>query len=383
MRAATCRSRDRVSALLGLAGFTSSAMTVAAGTSSVSTSSCFCPNSTASEVAPVMLPPGRLRLETSPAATGSPPVAKTIGMVAVAALAASAEGVPPGTAITATLRETRSANSEGNRPYSPSAQRYSNATLRPSTKPVSRKPWWNARRRPSYKSSDSLPRNPITGSPGCARAVTGRAAAPASPAMNSRRLMQKVICPSHARESYRGRIARHKPPVLTFGRSRLRCIPLRGAGYLRAFHHLVDHGAQPHRPHRLVQQMMPALLRLAQPLRRGVAADKECRNRAAECLTQLRDRRNAGLAARQPVIGNDEIGWLLAFERGRCGLERVRGQDPATPTAQHPAHAVEHKGIVFDHHNQFVSRHIGRDGGGNLRRELRLGRCRRHRHCKS
>src|SRR6516225_8205086 len=311
MRAAACRSRDRVSALLGLVGFTSSAMTVAAGTSSVNTSSCFCPNSTASAVTPVMLPPGRLRLETSPAAIGSPPVTKTTGIVAVAALAASAGGVPPTAAITATLRETRSASSVGNRPYSPSAQRYSNATLRPSTKPVSRKPWWNARKRPAFKSSDSLPRNPITGmAVGCARTATGQAAAPPSPAMNSRRLMQKVNCPSHARESYRGRIARPKPPVLTFGRSRLRCIPLRGAAVLRAFHHLVDHGAQPHRPHRLVQQMMPAFLRLAQPLRRGVAADKECRNCAAECLTQLRDRRNAGLAVRQPVIGNDEIGWL-------------------------------------------------------------------------
>jgi hypothetical protein len=38
---------------------------------------------------PVALPPGRLRLATRPNATGSPPVAKTIGMVAVAALAAS------------------------------------------------------------------------------------------------------------------------------------------------------------------------------------------------------------------------------------------------------------------------------------------------------
>src|SRR5215475_1966008 len=53
MRAAACRSLDRVSALLGLVGFTRSAMVLAAGTSSVSTSSCFCPNSTASEVAPV------------------------------------------------------------------------------------------------------------------------------------------------------------------------------------------------------------------------------------------------------------------------------------------------------------------------------------------
>jgi hypothetical protein len=85
-------------------------MTVAVGTSSVSTSTCFAPNSTASEVAPVMLPPGRLRLVTSPTATGSPEVTNTIGMVAVAALAASAGGVPANAAITATLRETRSAS---------------------------------------------------------------------------------------------------------------------------------------------------------------------------------------------------------------------------------------------------------------------------------
>ena len=39
---------------------------------------------------PVTLPPGRLRLATSPSTTGSLPVANTIGTVMVAALAASA-----------------------------------------------------------------------------------------------------------------------------------------------------------------------------------------------------------------------------------------------------------------------------------------------------
>src|SRR6516165_11859127 len=38
---------------------------------------------------PVMLPPGRLRLATIPEATGSMPSSKTIGIVEVAALAAS------------------------------------------------------------------------------------------------------------------------------------------------------------------------------------------------------------------------------------------------------------------------------------------------------
>jgi hypothetical protein len=41
---------------------------------------------------PVTFAPGRLRLATRPNATGSAPVAKTIGMVVVAAFAASAAG---------------------------------------------------------------------------------------------------------------------------------------------------------------------------------------------------------------------------------------------------------------------------------------------------
>ena len=41
----------------------------------------------------VRLPPGRFRLATRPICTGSAMVVKTIGMVAVAAFAAIAEGV--------------------------------------------------------------------------------------------------------------------------------------------------------------------------------------------------------------------------------------------------------------------------------------------------
>jgi len=43
-------------------------------------------------VKPVRLPPGRLRLATSPDATGSSPTAKNIGIVVVAALAATTAG---------------------------------------------------------------------------------------------------------------------------------------------------------------------------------------------------------------------------------------------------------------------------------------------------
>jgi len=35
--------------------------------------------------------------------------------------------------------------------------------------------------------------------------------------MNSRRRIQEVICPSHARKRYRGRIPRPEPVVLTPG----------------------------------------------------------------------------------------------------------------------------------------------------------------------
>jgi hypothetical protein len=60
---------------------------------SCNSSSRFGAISTFNWVAPVTLPPGRLRLATRPSCTGSPLVVKTIGIVVVAALAATAAGV--------------------------------------------------------------------------------------------------------------------------------------------------------------------------------------------------------------------------------------------------------------------------------------------------
>ena len=51
---------------------------------------------------PVALPPGRLRLATNPTLTGSSPMLKTMGMVDVAAFAASAGPLPPPVTISAT-----------------------------------------------------------------------------------------------------------------------------------------------------------------------------------------------------------------------------------------------------------------------------------------
>src|SRR6266567_746237 len=48
-------------------------------------------------VTPVRFPPGRCRLATSPSWTGSVAVSKTIGIIAVAAFAATVEGVPDAT----------------------------------------------------------------------------------------------------------------------------------------------------------------------------------------------------------------------------------------------------------------------------------------------
>ena len=50
-------------------------------------------------------------------ATGSSPTPNTIGIVAVAALAASAAGVLPGVAITATRRRIKPSSKSGNSAY--------------------------------------------------------------------------------------------------------------------------------------------------------------------------------------------------------------------------------------------------------------------------
>jgi hypothetical protein len=72
------------------------------GTSSCKSSSYLGPNSLANQLTPVTFPPGRLRLVTRPTLTGSAPLVKTMGIVAVAALAANAELLPPTAAMTST-----------------------------------------------------------------------------------------------------------------------------------------------------------------------------------------------------------------------------------------------------------------------------------------
>src|SRR5262249_35852809 len=73
---------------------------------------------------------------TRPSATGSEPVPKTIGMLEVAAVAASAPAVLAGAAITPTPRWVRSAAQSRNRSSPPPAPRDSNATVPPPTAPA-------------------------------------------------------------------------------------------------------------------------------------------------------------------------------------------------------------------------------------------------------
>src|ERR1051325_2902903 len=92
---------------------------LAAGTRSCRTSSRFATNEFAMLETPVTLPPGWLRLATSPALTGSSAETKTIGIVDVADFAANADVGPPDVAMTATLRLTSSAASAGNADVGP------------------------------------------------------------------------------------------------------------------------------------------------------------------------------------------------------------------------------------------------------------------------
>ena len=114
LRAAAWDSRTYWAAV-GLVSRTRIAILAGFGMSSVTSCNRFAITSPLMLVMPVMLPPGRARLATRPSLTGSSPTPKTIGIVVVAALAASAAAPLPGVAMTSTRRRTSSAMSEGMR----------------------------------------------------------------------------------------------------------------------------------------------------------------------------------------------------------------------------------------------------------------------------
>jgi hypothetical protein len=77
---------------------------IVAGSTSCASSNRFGATSSNNRVTPVRLPPGLFRLATSPNAVGSVPTENTIGIVAVAAFAASTDGVPLAETMTATCQ---------------------------------------------------------------------------------------------------------------------------------------------------------------------------------------------------------------------------------------------------------------------------------------
>ena len=144
------------------------------------------------KLTPVTLPPGRLRLATKPALTGSPPIVKTIGIVVVAALAAKIELPPPVAAITATLRRDqigRKCRQSIVLVSRPSGIRSPRSGLRHSR--LHSSPGGTHRKVGADRPAQAG-RNPITGIAGCcARAASGHAAAaPPSSVMNSRRFIR-------------------------------------------------------------------------------------------------------------------------------------------------------------------------------------------------
>src|SRR5262245_14825896 len=154
--------------------------TPAFGSSSRNNSIRFGPNWLAMRVTPVTFAPGRLRLSTSPIATGSLAVMKTIGIVAVAPFAIKV-GTSLIVKITSVRSRTRPSVSAGTRSRWVSAQRYSMATSRPSLKPAAAIPSRNAAvNSGGVAAAYPGPRNPTARTFGCSeRAASGHATAPA------------------------------------------------------------------------------------------------------------------------------------------------------------------------------------------------------------
>ena len=128
------------------------------GSASLSTSGLLLFSSLVRLENPVTLPPGRARLATRPAPTGSGTFVITMGMVVVALFAANAGGVDVATIIS-TLRRTKSAASSGRRSSFCSANRYSMVRFFPSIQPSLVSSCRNASRGPRYRQQCSYPGN--------------------------------------------------------------------------------------------------------------------------------------------------------------------------------------------------------------------------------
>ena len=159
----------------------------------------------------MVLPPGRARLATNPAPTGSAETAITIGIVRVACLAAWVGGVSTVT-MTSTLRRTSSAANSPRRLSCPSPNRYSMLMLFPSTHPRSRRPCRNESRRGEREAAEVRAKKPIRGTllDCCwASEVSGAAPSASSASTASRLFIQSLngSSPNSAKTGFGGHSA--------------------------------------------------------------------------------------------------------------------------------------------------------------------------------
>src|SRR5262245_48846623 len=146
---------------------------------------------------PVALPPGRARLSTKPAATGSGTATNTMGMERVASNNGPTVTLPV-VKMTSGASATNSAAYLRARSPSVAPQRMSICTLRPTSQPHCCRPWANAvwRACASGSSTAKVMSSPMrrTRSRCCARAASGHAAAaPPSSVMNARRSFDHLV----------------------------------------------------------------------------------------------------------------------------------------------------------------------------------------------
>ena len=124
----------------GKSGFWRTATGPNSGRTSLSNSSLLPSSAAARRLSPVMFLPGRARLATNPAATGSAPLAAmTMGIVVVACLAAWTIGLPLATITSTRNRTSSAARSRTLAGFAP-VQRGSSAMFRPSIQPRSCRP---------------------------------------------------------------------------------------------------------------------------------------------------------------------------------------------------------------------------------------------------
>ena len=178
-----------------MAASRNTAACVTPGAISLSSPSHFALMPYLNSIKPVALPPGRGRVATKPAPTGSGVCVKTTGTVRVAC-SNGPTTVPPEARMTSGASATNSAAYLRVSTSLPPDQRASIRTLQPSVQPNCCSPCTNAARRawPSASSAPKLMSTPMRRirSGCCAPTASGHVAAPPRSVMNSRRLIEHL-----------------------------------------------------------------------------------------------------------------------------------------------------------------------------------------------